>query len=76
MAEKNKMIDGKENAKEETSDLNTKGPELVQMIGDRLTSTGSAGLRNLWRLRLSWRNIIRLLLWFLRRKIFSGGKKI
>ena len=25
MAEKNKMIDGKENAKEETSDLNTKG---------------------------------------------------
>ena len=38
MAEKNKMIDGKENAKEETSDLNTKGPELVQMIGDRLTS--------------------------------------
>lgn len=37
MAEKNKMIDGKENAKEETSDLNTKGPELVQMIGDRLT---------------------------------------
>ena len=27
MAEKNKMIDGKENAKEETSDLNTKGPE-------------------------------------------------
>ena len=61
MAEKNKMIDGKENAKEETSDLNTKG---------------SAGLRNLWRLRLSWRNIIRLLLWFLRKKIFSGGKKI
>ena len=38
MAEKNKMIDGKENAKEETSNLNTKGPELVQMIGDRLTS--------------------------------------
>ena len=30
MAEKNKMIDGKENAKEETSDLNTKGPELVR----------------------------------------------
>lgn len=33
------MIDGKKMQKEETSDLNTKGPELVQMIGDRLTAS-------------------------------------